>query len=77
MREHPAGPNPKQGETIPKATNKSNTSRRAFLSVLAAAISAAAVATGSVATLAATAESDPILAAIEAHRTATAAYQAL
>ncbi len=59
-----------------KATDKTITNRRSFLSLIAAAIPAAAVATGSVPTLAAAAKTDPIFEAIDAHRSAAAAYHA-
>jgi hypothetical protein len=61
---------------MPKAADKAITNRRSLLSVLAAAVPAAAVATGSPAMLAAATEADPIFAAIETHRAAFEALQA-
>jgi hypothetical protein len=51
-----------------KAVDESTTNRRKFLTTMAAAISAAALATGTAVTLAAAAEADPIFAAIAAYK---------
>jgi hypothetical protein len=61
---------------MPETGNQSTTNRRWFLTTLAAAIPAAALATGTAVTLAAAAEADPIYTAIKAHQAAVAAYKA-